>query len=243
MITVDVIVANIWTAVLLWMAANSVAIDRRNGADTAAMEHLKNQIEQYQAEHSRNPSTTDLMMIIAVGFAVAGVSHLLADFIAPWIATNAPELAMYSLTSGFFWIVVLATTFGLLLSGTKMKRLEAVGASKVGSVMVYILVATIGMHMDVSAITKYPVMFLAGLVWISVHAGLMLLMMRVLKAPVFYMAVGSQANIGGAASAPVVAAAFHPALAPVGVLLAVLGYALGTYGGYLSALMMQAVAP
>ncbi len=243
MITVDVIVANIWTAVLLWMAANSAAIDRRNGADTSAMEHLKNKIETYQAEHSRNPSTTDLMMIIAVGFAVAGVSHLLADYIAPWIATNAPELAMYSLTSGFFWIVVLATTFGLLLSGTKMKRLEAVGASKVGSVMVYILVATIGMHMDVSAITKYPVMFLAGLVWISVHAGLMLLMMRALKAPVFYMAVGSQANIGGAASAPVVAAAFHPALAPVGVLLAVLGYALGTYGGYLSALMMQAVAP
>lgn len=243
MITVDVIVANIWTAVLLWMAANSAVIDRRNGADTSAMEHLKSKIETYQAEHSRNPSTTDLMMIIAVGFAVAGVSHLLADAIAPWIATNAPELAMYSLTSGFFWLVLLATTFGLLLSGTKFKRLEAVGASKVGSVMVYILVATIGMHMDVSAITKYPVMFLAGLVWICVHAGLMLLMMRVLKAPVFYMAVGSQANIGGAASAPVVAAAFHPALAPVGVLLAVLGYALGTYGGYLSALMMQAVAP
>ena len=132
------------------------------------------------------------MMIIAVGFAVAGLSHLLADFIAPWIATNAPELAMYSLTSSFFWIVVLATTFGLLLSGTKLKRLEAVGASKVGSVMVYILVATIGMHMDISAITKYPVMFLAGLVWISIHGGLMLLMMRLLKAPVFYMAVGSQ---------------------------------------------------
>lgn len=243
MITVDVLVANIWTAILLWMAANSAMIDRRNGADTTAMEHLKNKIEAYQAEHSRNPSTNDLMMVIAVGFAVAGISHVLADAIAPWIATNAPELAMYSLTSKFFWIVVLATTFGLLLSTTKMKRLEAVGASKVGSVMVYILVATIGMHMDVSAITKYPVMFLAGLVWISIHAGLLLLMMRLLKAPVFYMAVGSQSNVGGAASAPVVAAAFHPALAPVGVLLAVLGYALGTYGGYLSALMMQMVAP
>lgn len=243
MITVDVLVANIWTAILLWMAANSAMIDRRNGADTTAMEHLKNKIEAYQAEHSRNPSTNDLMMVIAVGFAVAGISHILADAIAPWIATNAPELAMYSLTSKFFWIVVLATTFGLLLSTTKMKRLEAVGASKVGSVMVYILVATIGMHMDVSAITKYPVMFLAGLVWISIHAGLLLLMMRLLKAPVFYMAVGSQSNVGGAASAPVVAAAFHPALAPVGVLLAVLGYALGTYGGYLSALMMQMVAP
>ncbi len=243
MITVDVLVANIWTAVLLWMAANAARLDKANGADTRALEHLKGKIEQYQAENSRNPSTNDLMMIIAVGFGVAGLSHWLANIIAPWIEQHAPELAMYSLTSTFFWIVVLATTFGLLLSGTKMRHLEATGASKVGSVMVYILVATIGMHMDVTAIVDYPVMFLVGLVWISIHAALLLGMMKLLKAPVFYMAVGSQANIGGAASAPVVAAAFHPALAPVGVLLAVLGYALGTYGGYLSALMMQAVAP
>jgi uncharacterized membrane protein len=243
MITVDVLVANIWTAVLLWMAANAARLDKANGADTRALEHLKGKIEKYQAENSRNPSTNDLMMIIAVGFGVAGVSHWLANIIAPWIAENAPELAMYSLTSTFFWIVVLATTFGLLLSGTKLRHLEATGASKVGSVMVYILVATIGMHMDVTAIVDYPVMFLVGLLWISIHAALLLGMMKLLKAPVFYMAVGSQANIGGAASAPVVAAAFHPALAPVGVLLAVLGYALGTYGGYLSALMMQAVAP
>ncbi len=243
MITVDVLVANIWTAVLLWMAANAARLDKANGADTRALEHLKGKIEQYQAENSRNPSTNDLMMIIAVGFGVAGLSHWLANIIAPWIEQHAPELAMYSLTSTFFWIVVLATTFGLLLSGTKLRHLEATGASKVGSVMVYILVATIGMHMDVTAIVDYPVMFLVGLVWISIHAALLLGMMKLLKAPVFYMAVGSQANIGGAASAPVVAAAFHPALAPVGVLLAVLGYALGTYGGYLSALMMQAVAP
>jgi uncharacterized membrane protein len=243
MITVDVLVANIWTAVLLWMAANAARIDQANGADTRALEHLKGKIEKYQAENSRNPSTNDLMMIIAVGFGVAGLSHWLANVIAPWIEQHAPELAMYSLTSTFFWIVVLATTFGLLLSGTKMRHLEATGASKVGSVMVYILVATIGMHMDVTAIVDYPVMFLVGLVWISIHALLLLGMMKLLKAPVFYMAVGSQANVGGAASAPVVAAAFHPALAPVGVLLAVLGYALGTYGGYLSALMMQAVAP
>lgn len=243
MITVDVLVANIWTAVLLWMAANSARLDQANGADTRALEHLKGKIEKYQAENSRNPSTNDLMMIIAVGFGVAGLSHWLANIIAPWIELHAPELAMYSLTSTFFWIVVLATTFGLLLSGTKLRHLEATGASKIGSVMVYILVATIGMHMDVTAIVDYPVMFLVGLVWISIHAALLLGMMKLLKAPVFYMAVGSQANIGGAASAPVVAAAFHPALAPVGVLLAVLGYALGTYGGYLSALMMQAVAP
>lgn len=243
MITVDVLVANIWTAALLWMAANAAVIDKRTGADTRALQHLQQKIETYQAENSRNPKTHDLMMVIAIGFGVAGAAHFLANIIAPWLEQHAPELAMYSLTSTFFWLVVLATTFGLLLSGTKVRHLEATGASKVGSVMVYILVATIGMHMDVTAVMDYPVMFLVGLVWISIHAALMLLVMKLLKAPVFYMAVGSQANVGGAASAPVVAAAFHPSLAPVGVLLAVLGYALGTYGAYLSSLMMQLVAP
>ncbi len=243
MITVDVLVANIWTAALLWIAANAARIDRANGADTSAIEALKAKIVKYETENSKNPTTTDLIRLVAVGFGVAGLSHWLAGYIAPWIEQNAPELAMYSLTSNFFWLVVLATTFGLLLSGTKVRNMEAVGASKVGSVFIYILVATIGMHMDVTAVMDYPVMFLVGIIWISIHAGLLLLVSRLIKAPMFYMAVGSQANIGGAASAPVVAAAFHPALAPVGVLLAVLGYALGTYGAYIAALMMQAVAP
>ncbi len=243
MITVDVLVANCWMAILLWMAANAKRIDTANGADTTALESLKDKIEKYQAENSRNPSTADLIKLLAVGFGLAGLAHWLSDYIVPFVKTHAPQLAMYSLTSSFFWIVVLATTFGLLLSFTKVRELESVGASKLGSVLVYVLVATIGMHMDVTAVMDYPVMFLAGLVWISFHGLLMFGMLKLLKAPVFFMAVGSQANIGGAASAPVVAAAFHPALAPVGVLLAVLGYALGTYGGYLAAILMQAVAP
>jgi uncharacterized membrane protein len=243
MITVDVLVANCWMAILLWMAVNAKRIDAANGADTTALEHLKNKIEKYQAENSRNPSTADLIVLLAVGFGLAGLAHWLTDFIVPLLKTHAPQLAMYSLTSSFFWIVVLATTFGLLLSFTKARELESVGASKLGSVLVYVLVATIGMHMDVTAVLDYPVMFLAGFVWIAFHGLLMFGMLKLLKAPVFFMAVGSQANIGGAASAPVVAAAFHPALAPVGVLLAVLGYALGTYGGYLAAILMQAVAP
>lgn len=243
MITVDVVVANCWMAILLWMAANAARIDKANGADTRAIEALQTKIEKYQAENSRNPSTSDLIKLLAVGFGLSGLAHWLSDYIVPFIKTHAPELAMYSLTSSFFWIVVLATTFGLLLSFTKARELESVGASKVGSVLVYVLVASIGMHMDITAVVDYPVMFLAGVVWISFHGLLMFGMLRLLKAPAFYMAVGSQSNIGGAASAPIVAAAFHPALAPVGVLLAVLGYALGTYGGYLSALIMQSIAP
>ena len=111
-------------------------------------------------------------------------------------------------------------------------------------VLIYggLLIACIGMQMDLSALVERPWLFLLGLIWICVHGGLLLLVAKLIRAPLFFMAVGSQANVGGAASAPVVASAFHPALAPVGVLLAVLGYALGTYGGWLCGQLLRAVA-
>lgn len=243
MITVDVLVANVWMAVLLFIASRAEFFDQKNGADTSGIVNLRKKIEQYEAENARIPKLHDIMLIVAVAFGVTGLSHALADIIAPWIERVAPHLAMYSLTSTFFWLVVIATTLGLLMSLTKVRNLEAAGASKIGSAFLYILVATIGMHMDVTAILDYPLMFLVGIVWMAVHAGLLLLVAKLIKAPMFYMAVGSQANVGGAASAPVVAAAFHPSLAPVGVLLAVLGYGLGTYGAYICGLILQQVAP
>ncbi|MBA2239338.1 MAG: DUF819 family protein, partial [Lysobacter sp.] len=235
-VAVDVLVANLWMAVLLFMAGRANAFDRWTGADLTAIDDLKRRVEAYQAEHARIPTLADLMMILAVGLGITGLSHFLAEPLIAWISSLPAEwrLQDYSLTSGFFWIVTLATTFGLLLSATRARRLEGVGASKVGSAMLYVLVATIGMHMDLSALLDKPLLFLLGLIWISVHAGLMLLVAKLIRAPLFFMAVGSQANIGGAASAPVVATAFHPALAPVGVLLAVVGYALGTYAAYIT---------
>ena len=243
-IAVDVLVANLWMAILLFLAARASAFDRWTGADTTAIDDLKNRIEQYQAQHSRIPTLSDLMVILAVGLGVTGLSHFLAEPLVGWIASLPEEwrLQDYSLTSGFFWLVVLATTFGVILSFTPARRLEGVGASRIGSAMLYVLVATIGMHMDLAALLDRPWLFLLGLIWIAVHAGLLLVVAKLIRAPLFFLAVGSQANIGGAASAPIVASAFHPALAPVGVLLAVLGYALGTYCAYITGLMLQALA-
>lgn len=241
MVTVDVIVANIWMAVLLFMASKAKEIDARTGADTRAIEVLKAKVEKYQAENARIPSQRDLMMIVAVGFGITGFAHLAADFLGPFFETNYPWTADYSLTSKFFWLVVIVTTIGLAMSFSPVRHLEAAGASKVATAFLYILVATIGLHMDVTKIMDTPIYFLVGIVWMLVHAGFMLLVAKLIKAPLFYMAVGSQANVGGAASAPVVAAAFHPALAPVGVLLAVLGYALGTYMAWLCGQFLQII--
>lgn len=241
-VAVDVIVANVWMAVLLFLAGRSEAFDRWTGADTSAIDDMKKRIEDYQAQHSRMPTLSDLMIILAIGLGATGLSHAVGKPLAAWIGETAPALARYSLTSGFFWVVVFATSFGLILSFTRARLLEGAGASKVGSAALYVLVATIGMHMDLGALLERPRLFALGFCWISVHAIIMLVIAKWLRAPLFFMAVGSQANIGGAASAPVVASAFHPSLAPVGVLMAVIGYALGTYCAYLTGLMLQAMA-
>lgn len=232
-VAVDVIVANIWTATLFWIAGNAVWIDRRFGADTRAIDELRERLQRYQREHERIPTLADLVIVVATGFAITAIAHALAGLIAPWIGANFPALSQLALDSKFFWIVVIATTLGLALSFTRARQLEGIGASKVGALALYVLVATIGMHIDVTRVLTDPTLFALGLIWIAFHAGLMLLVARLIRAPMFFMAVGSQANIGGAASAPVVASAFHPALAPVGVLLAVVGYTLGTYAAWL----------
>ncbi|SIS72456.1 Uncharacterized membrane protein [Belliella pelovolcani] len=239
MIAVDVLVANVWMAVLLYWAAKPGRIDKLFKADSSAIHELQDKVEKYRESILKIPSMADTMKILGVGFGITALAHLIADNVAPFIGTNYPQLSDYSLDSTFFWIVVIATTGGLVLSFTKAREMEGAGASRLGSVMLYVLVATIGMQMDLMAIFDNPLFFLIGIIWMFFHVLIMLLVAYLIKAPFFFVAVGSQANVGGAASAPIVASAFNPALAPVGVLMAVLGYAVGTYGALLCGYLLQ----
>ncbi|MBL4660487.1 MAG: DUF819 family protein [Alcanivoracaceae bacterium] len=242
MITVDIIWANIWMGILLFMSKRAKSIDAKTGADVSAIERIKLKMETFQIENKRDVSLNDLMLILGIAFLVTGMGHAFANWISPIITSDYPALANLSLGKSFFWLVVVATTLGIILSFTKARNLEGGGASAVGSVFIYILVATIGLHMDVMKIFDDPIVFLIGGIWIAIHAVLLLVVGKLIKAPLFFLAVGSQANVGGAASAPVVASAFHPSLAPVGVLLAVFGYAIGTYGAWFTGVLLQMVA-
>ena len=242
MIAVDVIIANLWMAFLLYGAGNSNKVDNWFNADPTSITKLKKKIERYRLAISRIPNLIDTIKVFAVGFGITAIAHLGADFIAPQIKSSAPYLSKFSLTSRFFWLIVLSTSFALAFSFTRVREIEGVGASRYGSVFIYILVATIGMKMDLMAIFTNPGLFVIGFIWMLFHALLLILMAKLIKAPFLFLAVGSQANVGGAASAPIVASAFHPSLAPVGVLLAVLGYALGTYGAWFCGVLLQITA-
>ncbi len=240
MIAVDVLVAEIWMIGLLFMAKNSNAMDRFLGADNSKIEDLKLTVEKYTKENERIPKLNDFMIILGVAFAVVALGHLFGSILGSYFEQYewAKE---YSLNSQFLWLILTATFSGIFLSYTKAREYEHAGASKIGSVFIYVLVASIGMKMNLGEIFKNWELFLVGAVWMIFHVVLLFVVAKLIKAPAFFIAVGSKANVGGAASAPVVAAAFHPSLAPVGVLLAILGYALGTFGAYLTAEMMRLI--
>ena len=242
MVAVDVIIANVWMAFLLYGTGINNKIDNWFQADSTSINELKEKIEAYQSQIMRIPTTSDTVKVLSVGFGITAIAHIGADLIAPSILQNAPWLSKFSLTSSFFWLIVISTTLSVVLSFTKARELEGVGASRIGSVFIYILVATIGMKMNVLAIFDNPGLFIIGFIWMMIHAFMLITVAKLIKAPFFFMAVGSQANVGGAASAPIVASVFHPSLAPVGVLLAVLGYAIGTYGAWVCGVLMQVVS-
>ena len=241
-ITIDIVVSQIWMALLLLGAAKNRQIDRVFRADTRQLEELKLRMDNLSSRSARVTTLADIMVILGLAFGLTALSKVLGDAIAGFFSGHFPALSRLSLTSGFFWLVVLATLSGIIISFTSLRNYEGAGSSRIGSFFIYFLVATIGLKMNLFRVFDYPGLFLVGLIWITIHVLLLIIVGKIIKAPFFFLAVGSQANIGGVASAPIVAATFNPSLAPVGVLLAVLGYALGTYGGWLSAILMQWVA-
>lgn len=246
MVFVDIVVANIWMAIILFGIGKSAKIDKWLKADTSAIDSLKEKVSDYARKVDRNPTLTDLMILGAIAFGTVSFAHFGANYLSKFFTEIVAELPagitrniFTFLDSSFFWMISITTLIGVLLSFTKLKSYEGAGASKFGSVFIYILVASIGMKMDLTLIFDNLWLIVIGLVWMSVHAGLLILVAKLIRAPYFFLAVGSQANVGGAASAPIVASAFHPSLATVGVLLAVFGYAIGTVAAIICTVLMQ----
>ena len=244
MVLVDIVVANVWMAIILLGVGKTQKIDRWLKADTTAIEELRIKVSQFTEKITRVPTLKDYMMMLFFAFTGVGIAHFFGEYISSYLISTYESVSdnksfLSFLGSSFFWMVVLATLVGIMLSFTKAKNYEGAGASKLGSVFIYILVATIGMKMDLGKVFENPGLIAIGFVWITIHAVLMIIVAKLIKAPYFFLAVGSQANVGGAASAPVVAAEFHPSLTSVGVLLAVFGYVVGTGGAILCTILME----
>ncbi|MDP2578179.1 MAG: DUF819 family protein [Candidatus Palauibacterales bacterium] len=231
-IVVDTVVGYGWMGVLLFLSAWQGRYDARVGADTAFIVDANRRLD-LQESVKRPAELRDIVMILAVGFGGAYLCILAGE--------HLPTLGDPTIISHTTWAVVLVTTLGLTLSFTRLSRLEQVGASRIGYLALYLLLTAIGAQANLREVLAVPLYLGVGVIWISIHIGLLLLVGRLVRAPLFFVALGSMANVGGAVSAPVVASVYHPALAPVGLLMGVSGYIIGIYGGILCAWLLSLV--
>jgi len=225
MVIVDTVVAYAWMGLVIAAAALRPRYDRWSRCDGAVLADLARRAGPHAQDAPRPASLAGIAAVLAVaalGSAAAGR-----------LAALLPEVP--TVVSAAAWRIILASTLGVALSLTPGRRLERLGASKVGYVLLYFVLATIGARADFSRIAEVPLLLAAGGVWVAVHAAVLVAVGRLIRAPMFLTATASQANIGGPVSAPVVAEAYQHGLASVGLLLAVVGGVLGTYLGILCA--------
>ena len=231
-IVVDTVVGYGWMAILLFLAKYQDRFNAWVGADTSAMDRVNETLRQIDT--TRRPISIETgAIIIGMGIGAAVLARYLGGLL--------PSLGDPTIISGGTWAVLIAVTVGLALSFTRLRDLEADGASRIGYVALYLLLTSIGAQGDLGAVLEAPLLLLTGVVWLAVHIGLLFLAAKLLRAPLFFVATGSMANVGGAASAPIVASVYHPAMAPVGLLMAVGGYVLGIYAALGCAWMLGAL--
>jgi uncharacterized membrane protein len=232
MIVVDVLVGYSWMGVVMALSGVQDKVDRFFKVDRSIVDDLNRRIADFQAARRRPMEFVDLALIIALGMGSGWVCTRLGAWLPP----------VGNIISAFGWTVILAATIGIVLSFTRVSLLEGAGASHLGNLFLYLLLTTLGAQADLRAVMNAPIFFLVGAVWIVFHAVILFLGGRLLKAPMFLIATASQANVGGVVSAPIVASVYQPSLAPVGLLLGVLGNILGLYAGLLCATLLHWVA-
>jgi len=233
LLVVDVVAGYGWMGVLIFLSAYQERFDRWVGADRDVIDSLSERMEE--ADDTRRAvelRDVAVMVGLALGAAVAG--RALGGFM--------PEVGDPTIISTGTWAILLVVTVGLALSFTPLQRLEDAGASRVGYFALYLLLTSIGAKADLMAVLDVPLYLVAGVVWIAVHVVLLFAIAKIMKAPLFLVATGSMANVGGAASAPIVAGVYLPSLAPVGLLMGVAGYILGIYAAPLCGTLISQVA-
>ena len=232
-IVVDTVVGYGWMGVLLFLSAWQVLFDRRLQADTTSLAETNKLLADLDT-HRKPTQLRDIAIILGLGFAGA--------VLAVQLGAALPVLGDPTIISHTTWAVLIVVTGGLLLSFTPIRNLEEVGASKVGYAALYLLLTAIGAQGNLMEVLSAPAFFFAGVLVITIHVAVMLVVAWIIKAPFFFVATGSVANIGGAGTAPIVASVYHPAMAPVGLLMAVAGYILGIYGALGAAWMLGVLA-
>jgi uncharacterized membrane protein len=224
---IDSIDYAIWVMILLALVPFASAFNRWSKSSSKI-------IDQVGAKLSLNQSNKP--MSFESIFMLLGIS-LLVSFGSDKLASLMPTSAYLTHTT---WVVIYATLFGIVGAFSPISKIP--GALSLGNMMLYLIVALIASRANFAELTQAPTYILAGFVIILIHALLMMIFAKIFRLDLFSIGVASLANIGGVASAPILASAYSKALIPIGVLMAMLGYIIGTFGGLMVAKVLEILA-
>ncbi len=223
-VVVDTIIPYFWMGTLVALAAAQPIFDRWNRSRVDFLDDLQKNLANVEATRMVKFDWVKMAGLLGLALVVSILAHTLSKLL--------PQIK--GIISGFTWVVILATTAGIGGSLTPLRSLERWGATKLGYVVLYFVLTTIGARASLTNLGAAVYLLSAGMVIVLIHAIFLLVAARLLRAPLFLVATASQAAIGGVASAPVVAEIYRPGLSSLGLLLAILGNIVGTYLGILA---------
>ena len=237
----DVILQNIWLFFLLYSVKFHKKINRwLTGTDTIDYDMVDNEeLAKEKQEKNIKIPPAKLWIILGVTYALVIIlSNICSGLFAQ--SLGADETNPWSfLGKKSLWLILFSTTFGVVLSFTNLFKKSIIVWTELGNGMLFFVIATIGLQLDLQNVKINSSFFVIGSVWLLIHLIVLLIGAKLLKAPWHYIAIGSQANIGGPASASVVASAFHPSLVSLGILLGVLSNLIGNYCNLVAGFLFQ----
>ncbi|MFM6948312.1 MAG: DUF819 domain-containing protein [Aquirufa sp.] len=238
-VTVDVFFGEIWLTMLLLLIPFQSKINNYIGSKVN-LESEFNSIEE--SSHSKDLNFIHVFYILGLGLFMSQLSIYLGATLQEYLSSLLGKSPALEFLNKSFWTFLISTILGLSLGLTRVHRTYEMGGDVFSSIFLYIIIASIGLKISLGHLFSTPILLFTGFIWISIHGLAIFVVGKLTKSPYHYMAIASQANVGGIASASVISTAISPKLTPFGVILALLGYAIGTYGGYLSALLMKLIS-
>ena len=215
---IDSINYSIWVMFLLWAVSFAPGFNKWTKANTRLLEEVGSKLSDVEGAERKDIEFVDLIVLLGTSLAISALSI--------WIGGMLPKSVFFQSST---WTVLIATAAGVVCAMSPLAKLR--GSGHLANLMLYTIVGLIASRANFAELTQAPIYIIAGFVILGVHAVLLTLVAKLLKLDLFTCGVASLANIGGVASAPILAGAYSEALVPVGVLMALLGYIVGTGGG------------
>ena len=229
-LVIDSIDYSIWVMFLLWAINLAPVFNKWTKADTRALDEVSNRLEAETKTNNKTITFQSLILLIGVALLVSSIGQNVGT------ALNNALPFLDKAT----WTVIFITVTGLIGAVSPLGR--TAGSTEVSNLLLYCVVALLASRASLLELGDAPAWILTGFVILIIHGGFMLILSKLFKIDMFTAAVASLANIGGTASAPVIAGAYSGSLVPVGILMALLGYVIGTPLGILTAHIMQMLA-